>query len=187
MYNEEKVESLVRELLVTFGEDPNRDGLVETPKRVALAFREILKGYSGQITLKTFDSPYTGIVARVGIPFHSTCEHHLMIYSGVAHFGYIPANNKVVGVSKIIRFIQHKAAKLTIQENLTEEIVEDFYVQVQPEGCMVILSATHHCEACRGVKVAGIPLVTQSLRGTFLDDPSVKNEFLHIVERELKR
>jgi len=179
-----KIANLVTKLLIEIGEDPTREGLLETPMRVANAYEEMFRGYEDfDFTFKDFNSVYGGIVARVGIPFFSYCEHHIAIYRGVVHFGYIP-NGRVVGASKLIRFIQHTAARLTIQEELTENIADTFMEQVQPKGCMVIVSASHTCEACRGVKVPDIPLVTDTIRGIFMDDPSIKAEFLATVQRE---
>jgi len=181
-----RIAKLITKLLVEIGEDPLREGLLETPIRVANAYEEMFRGYDGfDFSFKDFGSSYNGIVARIGIPFFSHCEHHVAIYRGVVHFGYIP-NARVVGASKLIRFIQHTAARLTIQETLTEDIADTFMEQVQPKGCMVIVSASHTCEACRGVKVPDIPIVTDTIRGIFAEEPSVKAEFLATVQREWK-
>jgi len=174
------IESLIREL----GDNPDREGLLETPTRVAKAYAEMFRGYDEfDFTFTNFNATYSGIVARIGVPFYSYCEHHMLPYNGVVHFGYIP-NGRVVGASKLIRFILHSAARLTIQEELTESIADTFMEQVQPRGCMVIVSASHLCEACRGVKVPGVPFVTDTIRGIFAEEPSVKAEFLATVQRE---
>jgi len=182
--NKKKIEKLVRQLLVEIGEDSDREGLLETPMRVAKAYEEMFRGYGPfDFNLKDFGSCYDGIVARIGVPFYSYCEHHILPYNGVVHFGYIP-DCRVVGASKIIRFIQHTTARLSIQEELTVQIADSFMREVQPKGCVVIMSASHLCEACRGVKVPKIPMVTQTVRGIFMDDIAARNEFLDIVERE---
>jgi len=182
--NKENIENLIRQLLTAIGEDPEREGLKETPFRVAKAYEEMFRGYQPfDFSLKDFGSCYGGIVARIGIPFNSYCEHHMLNFSGVVHFGYIP-DCRVVGASKIIRFIQHTTAKLSIQEELTEQLADSFMEEVKPKGCMVIMSASHLCEACRGVKVAGVKMVTQTVRGIFMEDVAARAEFLDIVERE---
>jgi GTP cyclohydrolase IA len=173
----EKLSSLVREILLLIGEDPTRPGLVETPDRVARAYKEMFRGYGHfDFKLKEFPSKYSGMVFRGPVPFFSFCEHHMLSYEGRAYFGYIP-DGKVVGASKMIRFIQHCGARLTIQEELTDQIVDVFMKEVQPQGCGLVMSASHLCEACRGVRVPDVPFGTQSLRGIF-QEPSVKEEFL---------
>jgi len=179
----DKVEMLIRELLWEVGEDPNREGLVETPKRVSNALKEMCKGYgTPNFEFTTFSCKYTGLVSRPYIPFYSICEHHMLPYSGYIHFSYMP-NGKVVGASKILRFFQHYCSKLTIQEELTDFLIDEFMRVVEPKGAMIIIEASHLCEACRGVRMPNIPFVTQSVRGDYMIDADVKAEFEATIAR----
>ena len=126
---EQILEQKIIDILKLIGENPNREGLQETPKRVSKAYAEWFKGYTNPPTYKLFDSKYKGILARKAIPFISHCEHHIAIYNGFIDFGYIP-NGKVTGISKIIRRFQHLSARLTIQENLTDLLIDDFIKEV---------------------------------------------------------
>ena len=178
-----KLEKHFKEILEIIGEDPNREGLVETPLRVAKAYTEWFKGYREGPEYKLFTSKYSGIVIKKDIPFTSFCEHHIAMYSGFIDFGYIP-NGKVTGISKIIRRFQHIASKLTIQEDLTEELINDFHSKVKPKGSIIIVKALHSCEGSRGVKVPNVPTITSSVRGNFLKPEAgktPKEEFLKII------
>jgi len=181
---EQSLKGNITRILQFIGEDVHRPGLVETPDRVARAYKEMFRGYGPfDFKLKDFPSTYSGLVFRGPVPFYSFCEHHMLPYAGRAYFGYIP-DGKVVGASKMIRFIQHCGARLTIQEELTDQIVDIFMKEVQPQGCGLVMSASHLCEACRGVKVPDVPFGTHSLRGIF-QEPSVKDEFLWRVGAKL--
>lgn len=178
-----KLEKRFKEILEIIGEDPTREGLVETPMRIAKAYTEWFRGYTEGPKYKLFTSKYSGIVIKKNIPFTSFCEHHVAMYNGFINFGYIP-NGKVTGISKIIRRFQHISSKLTIQEDLTEELIDDFYSKVQPKGCIIIVEALHSCEGSRGVKVPNVPTITSSVRGNFLKPEAgktPKEEFLRII------
>jgi GTP cyclohydrolase I len=179
----DEIDVLVEKILVAIGEDPNRGGLRGTPNRVSKAIREMCKGYTDpDFTLTAFDCKYTGLVSRPYIPFYSICEHHMLPYSGYIHFSYMP-NGKVVGASKILRFMEHHCSKLTIQEELTDFLLDTFMKQVEPKGAMIIIEASHLCEACRGVRKPNVPFVTQSVRGDYMIDADVKSEFEETISR----
>lgn len=176
------IEKLVLELLTSLGEDVTRPGLLETPQRVARAYKEWFRGYSPiPFTISTFPSKYTGIVKRKGIPFQSFCEHHMAMYRGTIDFGYIP-NGEVIGLSKIPRLFQHYSAKLTIQEELTDDLIDKFYAlftDKEPLGAIIVVTANHSCESSRGVKV-DVPTITSSVRGVFAEKLSPREEFLNL-------
>lgn len=175
---------IVSRLLSEIGDDPNREGLVETPERVAKAYAEWFRGYGEPpFEVKQFKTKYNGIIARVGIPFQSFCEHHMARYAGVIHFAYIP-NGWVLGLSKIIRLAQHWAAKLTIQEDLTDEICRNFVKTLKTEDVAVVISALHSCESTRGVKVGNVPTVTARVSGKFFAEKALRDEFYQLIQLE---
>lgn len=175
---------IISRLLAEIGDDPNREGLIDTPERVAKAYAEWFRGYEPvPFEVKRFKTKYTGIVARVGIPFQSFCEHHMARYSGLIHFAYIPKNH-VLGLSKIIRLAQHWAAKLTIQEDLTAEIAAQFIAALGTQDVAVVISALHSCESTRGVKVGNVPTVTASMEGKFFTEKALRDEFYQLIQLE---
>lgn len=175
---------LFTRLLWEIGEDPTRDGLDGTPERVAKAYAEWFRGYEKPpFEVKRFKTKYDGIVARVGIPFQSFCEHHMARYSGVIHFAYLP-KQYVLGLSKIIRLAQHWASRLTIQEDLTTDIATNFKEALGTEDVGVVISALHSCESTRGVKVGNVPTVTAVLSGKFMSDQRLRDEFYQLINLE---
>lgn len=175
---------LIGRLLSEIGDNPEREGLKETPERVAKAYAEWFRGYERPpFEVKKFKTKYNGIIARVGIPFQSFCEHHMARYSGVIHFAYIPSGH-VLGLSKIIRLAQHWAARLTIQEDLTAEITAQFMAVLGTKDVAVVVSALHSCESTRGVKVANVPTVTASMGGKFFTEKALRDEFYQLVNLE---
>lgn len=177
----------VETLLIAIDEDPQRDGLKDTPQRVARAWLEWTRGYRARdFSISTFETKYSGIVARRAIPFQSFCEHHLSLYSGTINFGYIP-NGSAIGLSKIIRLFQHEAARLTIQENLTDHLIDEFLSlfdkKHRPKGAIIIVEAMHSCEATRGIRVSA-PTITSAVRGVFAKKLDPREEFLQIIERK---
>lgn len=179
--NQKNIEASVLEILKDIGENPNREGLVETPARVARAYKEWFRGYKEpDFVMKTFTSSYNGIIIKKQIPFQSFCEHHIAMYSGFIDFGYIP-NGKVLGISKIIRFLQHYSSRLTIQEDLTDDLITRFCDIVKPAGAIIVVQALHSCEGSRGVKVPNVPTVTSAVRGDFQINSKVKDEFLSLI------
>jgi len=182
------VEAAVRTLLLWVGEDPNRDGLRETPSRVVRAFEEYFSGYQDDpelILQKTFEESegYDEMVVLRGIPFHSHCEHHLAPITGHAWVAYVP-NQGVVGISKLARVVDAYARRLQIQERLTSQIATAIQNTLKPQGVAVMLKATHHCMTTRGIKKSGTSLVTSSMLGCFRDNPMTRQEFLAMVRTD---
>lgn len=176
-----QIESLTCSLLECIGEDVTRPGLKDTPGRVAKAWKEWTRGYTPfPHTITLFPTQYTGIIVRKQIPFASTCEHHLAHYSGAIDFGYIP-DKKIIGISKIIRLIQHYAAKLTIQEELTKDLIKEFEEVVKPNGTIIKISAYHSCESSRGVNIPNIPTITFLRTGIFLEDKELAHQFHQLI------
>jgi GTP cyclohydrolase I len=182
------VEAAVRTLLLWVGEDPNRDGLRETPSRVVRAFEEYFSGYQDDpelILQKTFEESegYDEMVVLRGIPFHSHCEHHLAPITGHAWVAYVP-NQGVVGISKLARVVDAYARRLQIQERLTSQIATAIQNTLKPQGVAVMLKATHHCMTTRGIKKSGTSLVTSRMLGCFRDNPMTRQEFLAMVRTD---
>lgn len=181
--NKMNIQEHIKAILKELGEDPSREGLLDTPKRVEKAYKEWFKGYQKpDFNVAAFKTKYDGIVARTKIPFQSFCEHHMSRYSGFIDFAYIP-NGYVVGLSKIPRILQHYSSKLTIQEELTEDLLDKFYelFPKAPKGAMIIITARHSCESTRGIKVDA-PTITSSIRGVF-QDLDTKTEALNLINK----
>jgi GTP cyclohydrolase IA len=182
-YDAQVPEDAVRTLLRHVGEDPTRQGLVETPKRVAKAWREMTQGYAEdpkEILSKVFSEERSdGMVIVRDIPFVSMCEHHCLPFTGVAHVAYIPSPGKVVGLSKLARLVQCFAKRLQVQERLTRQIVEALNEHLMPLGAACIIEATHSCMALRGVK-AQATMVTSEVSGAFVEREA-RAELLSLV------
>lgn len=173
----------VRRLIELTGEDPNREGLQDTPKRVIKALREMTAGYyddPAAILSRRFNEPCDEMVLVKGIPFNSLCEHHLLPFSGVAHVAYIP-DKQVVGLSKLPRLVQCHARRLQLQERLTQAIANDIQKHLEPLGVAVVLEAHHSCMSLRGVRSAGT-MTTSALLGAFRDGEP-RQEFLSLIAR----
>lgn len=167
-------------LLTYIGEDPTREGLLDTPKRVTKAWREMTVGYQqnpADILSTTFTEPCDEMVVLSGIEFASTCEHHMLPFTGTATVGYIPDGN-VVGLSKLARLVDLYARRLQIQERLTTQIAEALWEHCSPKGVGVIVTAHHTCMSLRGVEKANGQMVTTRLLGAMYDDPKTRAEFL---------
>ena len=179
-------EEAVRTLLRWTGEDPNRDGLIETPSRVVRAFEEYFRGYAEdpeQILHKTFEEieGYDEMIVLRGIRFESHCEHHMAPIIGRAWVGYIPTG-KVVGISKLARIVDVYAKRLQIQEKMTAQIAQAIQTVLEPEGVGVVIKAEHHCMTTRGIHKPGTDLVTSRMLGVFRDDPKTRQEFLSMID-----
>lgn len=175
----------VRTLLLHCGEDPDREGLKETPKRVAMALAEYCSGYGQDISsmLKTFGdgaAGYDEMISECGIPFYSLCEHHLALFWGEAHVAYVP-DGRVVGLSKIPRLINCFSRRLQVQERLTVQIADALMEHLKPKGVGVVLEARHSCMECRGVRTPNVVTRTTALRGVLLEKPEARAEFLRAV------
>lgn len=166
------------------GENPTREGLLDTPRRVIKAFTEMTVGYDADIEKilgVQFDvGEVSGTVLLSGIPFTSLCEHHMLPFTGTATVGYVPGD-KVVGLSKLARLVDAHSRRLQVQERLTEDIATDLYKHLKPEGVGVVIHAHHQCMSCRGVQKPNATMTTNTLRGVIAEDPTTRQEFMHIA------
>jgi len=177
--DKKKVEQAVRMILEAIGEDPEREGLRETPRRVADMFEELFEGYeySDEYTWFTETSD---LVVVAGIRFYSLCEHHLLPFFGVVHVAYLP-RGKVIGLSKIVRIVRKYTRRLQIQERMTKQIADEVMRATSSQDVMVVSEAVHLCMAMRGVKTPA-PTVVAAVRGAFAVDKSLKEEVYKIIE-----
>ncbi len=178
-----RAESAVRELLIALGEDPQREGLVDTPRRVAAAFAETLGGRGVDIPALLsvgFEEGHDEMVILRDVPFYSTCEHHLLPFHGVAHIGYVP-NGRVVGLSKLARLVDAVARRPQLQERLTAQIADMLMVNLLPQGVGVAVEAEHLCMQMRGIKKPGSRMLTSAMRGSFREQQETRAEFLSLV------
>ena len=178
----DEVADAVRTLIRWAGDDPGREGLADTPLRVARAWREYARGYEEDPAVhlaRAFEEVggYDEIVVLRDIPFQSCCEHHMAAISGTVHVGYLP-RNRVVGISKLGRVVDAFARRLQVQERLTAEIADTIQAVLNPRGVGVIIKATHACMSSRGVRKHGVSMVTSRMLGAFRDDPATRQEFL---------
>ena len=183
MVDKEKIKQAVTLLLEGIGEDVNREGLVDTPDRIARMYEEIFAGMdqtSAEHLHKTFSADHNEIVLEKDIVFYSMCEHHLMPFYGKAHVAYIP-NGKVVGLSKIARTVEVYAKRLQIQEQMGAEIADALMDELDAKGAMVMIEAEHMCMTMRGVKKPGSKTVTIVTRGDFVDDEKLQNSFYQML------
>ena len=180
-----EAESAVRTLIRWVGDDPDREGLLDTPGRVARAWEEFGAGYSQDpkdILARTFEeiAGYDEMVVLRNIGFESHCEHHMLPIIGRAHVAYLP-RNRVVGISKLARIVQAFSLRLQIQEKMTAEIADTIQEVLDPYGVAVVVDAVHHCMTTRGVRRAGVSMVTSRMLGAFRKDPSTRREFLAMI------
>ncbi len=179
-----KIERAVRDILEAIGEDPDREGLIETPKRVANMYEEIFSGIeeTPEQHLKIFNE--TGneemVIVR-DIPLHSMCEHHLLPFIGRAHVAYIPNNGKIIGLSKIARIVNVYAKRLQVQERLTAEVADFLFLKLEAKSVVVIIEAEHLCMTMRGVRAAGAVTQTSALRGYVKNDAKLRAEVMALL------
>jgi GTP cyclohydrolase IA len=176
----------VREILIGLGEDPDREGLEETPARVARAYRELVSGMKEDAAehlsrVFTQDTSGGGVVILRGIEFVSVCEHHLLPFTGVAHVAYLPAHDRVAGLSKLARTVDVYARRLQLQERLTAQVAEALDTHLSPRGVAVVVEAEHSCLRLRGARKADAHMVTTAFRGAFADDRSLRSEVLSLM------
>ena len=176
----EGAERAVRDLLVSLGQDPEGEHLRDTPRRVALAYEELLTPRPFVPTTFPNDEGYDELVLARDIPFHSLCQHHLLPFSGVAHVGYLPGE-RILGLSKLARVVEHYARGLQVQERLTRQVGDWLEVELSPKGAGVVLEAEHLCMTLRGVQAVGSRTVTSSLHGLVRDDGRTRAEFLGLT------
>jgi GTP cyclohydrolase I len=187
-FDHARAEAAVRELLYAIGEDPERDGLRDTPARVARAYQEMFSGLytDPDAVLNTmFDEDHDELVIVKGIPLYSTCEHHLVSFHGVAHVGYIPGpDGRVTGLSKIARLVDLYAKRPQVQERLTSQIADALVNRLAPRGVIVVVEAEHLCMAMRGVRKPGATTTTSAVRGQFKTDAASRAEALDLILRK---
>jgi len=178
-----RIERAVREILFALGEDPDRDGLQRTPARVASSYAELCAGLREEPRRHldvTFDEEHRELVILRDIPFASICEHHLLPFIGKAHVGYIP-QGRVVGLSKLARVVEGFARRPQVQERLTSEIADAIMEELAPEGCGVVIEATHSCMTIRGIQKPGSTMITSAMRGGLKRRPETRAEFFAIL------
>ena len=183
--DKEKIENAVKEILIAVGEDPNREGLLETPKRVANMYEEIFAGLTEDPKqhIKLFDEQSNDEMVIVkDIPFYSMCEHHLLPFFGKAHIAYIPSDNKIIGLSKVARIVDNFAKKPQVQERLTSDVADFLNENLQPKGVAVIMEAEHMCMTMRGARAAGAKTQTSALRGIMRSDAKSRAEVLSLLK-----
>ncbi len=181
-----RIERAVREILSAVGEDPDREGLRDTPRRVARMYAELFSGLheDPRLHLKRFFSEkYDEIVLVRDISFESICEHHLMPFVGKAHIGYLP-NGRVIGLSKLARVVEGVARRPQVQERMTETIADLLMEELQPKGVAVVLEAVHTCMTVRGVRKPGSVCVTSAMKGAFRNNPSTRAEVMTLIHGE---
>jgi GTP cyclohydrolase I len=183
----DEAEAAVRTLIKWAGDNPDREGLIETPKRVVKSFQEFFAGYSTdpkELLNKTFEEVenYDEMVVLRDIAFASHCEHHMVTFSGKAHVAYLP-ENKVVGISKLARLVDVYAKRLQIQEKMTAQIAGTLNDILQPKGVAVVIEAEHQCMTNRGVAKKGVTMQTSRMLGRFRSDPRTRQEFFDLIRR----
>ena len=183
-FDEKRAENAIRELLIAVGEDPDREGLKETPARVARAYKEIFAGLwqkPEDVLTTTFDLGHDEMVLVKDISFTSACEHHLLPFYGVAHVGYIPsADGKITGLSKLARLVDVYARRPQVQERLTTQIADSLMEILEPRGVIVVVECEHMCMSMRGVRKPGAKTITSAVRGQ-LRDPATRNEAMSLI------
>ena len=179
-----RIEAAVREILLAVGEDPDRSGLKDTPKRVAKAYAETFAGLHmdpEDVLGVTFDLDHEELVLVKDIPFYSTCEHHLVPFHGVAHVGYIPSHDgRVTGLSKLARLVDIYARRPQVPERLTTQVADAIVHHLKPRGVIVVISCEHMCMSMRGVRKPGAHTVTSAVRGQ-LHDPATRAEAMSLI------
>ncbi|EME24041.1 GTP cyclohydrolase I [Rhodococcus triatomae BKS 15-14] len=186
-FDQQRAEAAVRELLIAVGEDPDRPGLLDTPARVARAYREVFAGLytdPDSVLDTTFDEGHQELVLVRDIPMYSTCEHHLVSFHGVAHVGYIPGpTGRVTGLSKLARVVDLYAKRPQVQERLTSQIADALVRKLDPRGVIVVVEAEHLCMAMRGIRKPGASTTTSAVRGLFQTSAASRAEALDLIVR----
>jgi GTP cyclohydrolase I len=187
MVDHPRVQRVIRELLEAIGEDPSREGLRDTPRRVADMYVELFEGIEsdpGEHLRVTFEVGHDEMVMVRDIPFTSLCEHHLVPFVGHAHVAYLPAaDGRIAGLSKLARLVEGYARRLQVQERMTTQVVEAMERELKPRGSIVVIEAEHFCMSMRGVKKEGMTTVTSAVRGVFRDDAAYRAEALQYIHQ----
>ena len=186
--NPENIEKSVKEILSFIGENPNREGLLRTPKRVAKAWQFLTSGYKQDVKEvlngAVFKEKYDEMVIVKDIDFFSMCEHHLLPFYGKAHIAYIP-NGKILGLSKLPRLVEVFSRRLQVQERMTQQIADTLFKTLEPDGVAVVIEARHLCMMMRGVEKQNSVATTSAMLGSFRDDERTRNEFLKLISSKL--
>lgn len=186
MIDQNKIQKAVRQILIAIGENPDREGLKDTPSRVARMYAEIFSGISKdplkELTVFHNENNEEMIMVK-DIPFYSMCEHHLVPFIGKAHVVYIPKKGRITGLSKLVRVIEIFAKRPQVQERLTSQIADALMEKIQPHGVIVIIEAEHLCMSMRGVKKPGSITTTSAVRGVFRKNPSTRAEALSLLKK----
>ena len=186
MVNQDKVKLAMASIIESIGEDPLREGIKDTPRRVAEMYAELFSGLDVDPKVELtvdFGEGYEEMVILKNIPFYSMCEHHLLPFYGVAHVGYIPSpGGRVVGVSKLARVVEICARRPQLQERMTQQIADAIFEALQPDGVAVVIQAEHLCMIMRGIKKPGTTVITSSVRGNFRSKVATRSEFLSLIQ-----
>jgi GTP cyclohydrolase I len=189
-FDQVRAESAIRELLLACGEDPEREGLRDTPARVARAYRELFAGMytdPDSVLAKTFDESHEELVLVTDIPMFSFCEHHLLPFHGVAHVGYIPNElGRVTGLSKLARLVDLYAKRPQVQERLTSQVANAMVRRLEPRGVIVVIEAEHLCMSMRGVRKPGARTTTSAVRGMLRDSATSRAEALDLIKARMR-
>ncbi len=183
--DQEKIKEAVRMILEAVGEDPNREGLLDTPKRVAKMYAEVFAGLGideEQYFETVFSEDHEELVLVKDIPFYSMCEHHLVPFFGKAHVAYIPKGGRVVGLSKLARAVEAVARRPQLQERITATVADAIVRKLDPHGVVVVVEAEHMCMTMRGVKKPGSKTVTSAVRGIFVNDSAARAEVFSLIK-----
>jgi GTP cyclohydrolase I len=184
MIDQDKIKRAVHDILIAIGEDPSREGIKETPRRIAEMYAEVFSGMKEdprEVLSVGFEEGHNEMVILKDIPFYSMCEHHLLPFYGMAHIGYIP-KGRVVGASKLGRVVEILAKRPQLQERLTTQIADTIVEALQPQGVAVVIEAEHLCMTMRGVKKPGSNIVTSAMRGSFRTKAVTRAEFLSLIK-----
>ena len=185
--DKEIIEKAVREILFAIGEDPDREGLVDTPKRLAKMYEEIFSGLhedpEKHLEIYFQDEKYDELVLVKDIPFYSMCEHHLVPFFGKAHVAYLPKNGKLTGLSKLARVVETVAKRPQLQERITATVADTLMKKLEPYGVIVVIEAEHMCMTMRGVQKPGSKTVTSAVRGVFKTDPRSRAEVMSMINK----
>jgi GTP cyclohydrolase I len=183
-FDQKRAENAIRELLIAVGEDPDREGLLDTPARVARAYQEIFAGLRQEpedVLTTTFDLGHDEMVLVKDIEVYSTCEHHLVPFHGVAHVGYIPSTSgKITGLSKLARLVDVFARRPQVQERLTSQVADSLMRILEPRGAIVVIECEHMCMSMRGIRKPGAKTLTSAVRGQ-LRDPATRAEAMSLI------
>jgi len=185
--DKQRIQKAVREILIAIGENPNREGLKDTPRRVSEFYEEVLSGISQKpediLTIYYEEEKHDEIVLLRNIPFYSLCEHHLVPFFGKVHIAYIPHKKRLLGISKLARLVDMYSKRLQLQERITKHIADTIMRFAKPLGVLVVIEAEHLCISMRGIKKPGTLVVTSAVRGVFLKDAKTRAEALSLINK----